>query len=106
MRDAFANQRLEDTKEPVWLDERQHSKYVTASRDPGRQGAQSDWALRWMHRSAAGTRCDAVEQWTASSCDATGSVSRLQCDRLIKRPLLHASHARTAMASTRARGLS
>jgi len=35
MRDAFANPRLEDTKEPVWLDERQHSKYVTASRDPG-----------------------------------------------------------------------
>jgi hypothetical protein len=29
MRDAFANQGLEDTKEPQWPDERQHSKYVT-----------------------------------------------------------------------------
>src|SRR5215475_1728233 len=35
MRDACANQGQEDTKEPVWLDERQHSKYVTACRDPG-----------------------------------------------------------------------
>jgi len=69
------------------------------------EGAQSGWALRWIRRSAAGTRCDPVDLWTASSCDATGSVSRLQCDRFIKRPLLHASYARTAMASTRERGL-
>ena len=68
------------------------------------KGAQSDWALRSIPRSVAGTRCDPVELWTASSCAATGSVSRLQCDRFIKRPLLHASHARTAMASTRERG--